>query len=142
MSHCYPLPPWKCYVTFERPITFIYFRLQNLPIKFLDLHGNQIKRVESLEGTRYLQHLDLSENSLQSLRGLQGHSCLEELLLCNNSILDVTEIKYLMDLRALRELNLKDNPIQTLSGYRASVVFKLNYISLLDEEIVTPKEKV
>ena len=98
--------------------------------------------MESLEGTRYLQHLDLSENSLQSLRGLQGHSCLEELLLCDNSILDITEIKYLMDLRALRELNLKDNPIQTLTGYRASVVFKLNHISLLDEEVVTPKEKV
>ena len=118
------------------------YRLQNLPIKHLDLHGNQIKRVECLEGTRYLQHLDLSDNSIQSLRGLQGHPCLEKLLLRNNSVLDTTEIKYLMDLRGLRELNFDSNPIQTIAGYRANIVFKLTQISLLDGEAVTPKEKV
>ena len=98
--------------------------------------------MECIDGARYLQHLDLSDNSIQSLRGLQGHSCLAELLLRNNSVLDITEIKYLMDLSALRELSLENNPIQTLAGYRASVVFKLAQINLLDGETVAPKERV
>ena len=65
-----------------------------------------------------------------------------ELLLRNNSVLDITEIRYLIDLRALKELSFENNPIQTLAGYRASVVFKLTQMNVLDGDTVTPKEKV
>uniref|UniRef100_A0A7M5V0V0 Guanylate kinase-like domain-containing protein n=1 Tax=Clytia hemisphaerica TaxID=252671 RepID=A0A7M5V0V0_9CNID len=116
--------------------------LSKLNLKQLDLSYNDIRRIENLQDLEFIQYLNLSFNNIRSLRGLQEHGYLEEINLHKNQILDLSEIRYLRDLRMLRILNLSENPIKEIESYRISAVFKLSKLVELDEMQVTPEEKV
>lgn len=116
--------------------------LDCLPLKQLNLSGNNIQKIENIEGLEFLQILDLSCNQITSMNGLQGHTFLECINLTENDIMDLREIEHVTELRMLRVLNLKHNPVESLSDYQLSIVYKLPQLKKLDHIQLTPQDKV
>ncbi|XP_044129379.1 leucine-rich repeat and coiled-coil domain-containing protein 1 isoform X1 [Bufo gargarizans] len=79
----------------------------------LNLHCNQISRIEGLSSLHRLQHLDLSSNLLSRIEGLDALISLQSLnLSCNR----LTAIEGLQNLINLKKVNLSYNRIDDLSG--------------------------
>lgn len=116
--------------------------LENLPLIQLNLKGNKLVKIEGLENMKNLQMLDLSLNQIPGLLGLQNLHALGVLNLEKNLINEIQECKHINSLLLLRDLNLFGNPVQEQPDYRLSVVFLLQHLTLLDQEKVTPEEKV
>ncbi|XP_046341681.2 leucine-rich repeat and guanylate kinase domain-containing protein-like [Haliotis rufescens] len=116
--------------------------LEGLPIQHLNMCHNSLTRIENIESLTYLRHLNLSGNKIRSLSGLEGHDMLEYIDLENNEVIDISEMKYLMKLRMLRQLNLLQNPVQELPDYRLSILFRLQSLTDLDRMRVEVEEKV
>ena len=57
-------------------------------------------------------------------------------------IIDIAEIRYIRELRLLRKLSFQRNPIQEMSDYRLSILFRLQMLKNLDGIDVTANEKV
>uniref|UniRef100_A0A3B4ZV31 Leucine rich repeats and guanylate kinase domain containing n=1 Tax=Stegastes partitus TaxID=144197 RepID=A0A3B4ZV31_9TELE len=89
--------------------------LDSLPLRHLCLRGNQLETIEGLENLKSLQVLDLSMNRVSSLSGLQN-------------------------LHLLGSINLEKNLEQP--DYRLAVIFLLQHLTVLDQEIVSAEEKV
>nr|XP_020663762.1 leucine-rich repeat and coiled-coil domain-containing protein 1 [Pogona vitticeps] len=79
----------------------------------LNLHCNQISRIEGLSHLSNLQHLDLSSNHIASIEGLSSLANLRTLNLACNLI---TKVEGLEKLFSLTKLNLSYNRIHDLSG--------------------------
>uniref|UniRef100_A0ABM5GC05 Leucine-rich repeat and coiled-coil domain-containing protein 1 isoform X1 n=1 Tax=Pogona vitticeps TaxID=103695 RepID=A0ABM5GC05_9SAUR len=79
----------------------------------LNLHCNQISRIEGLGHLSNLQHLDLSSNHIASIEGLSSLANLRTLNLACNLI---TKVEGLEKLFSLTKLNLSYNHIHDLSG--------------------------
>ncbi|XP_041349992.1 leucine-rich repeat and guanylate kinase domain-containing protein-like [Gigantopelta aegis] len=116
--------------------------LDRLPIQFLNLCYNRIRKIENLENLKYLRQVNLSGNIIRSLQGLEGHDLLEAIDLEDNEVIDMIEIRHIRELRMLRQLNLKRNPIQELPDYRLSILFRVSSLSELDRHRVEAEEKV
>ncbi|XP_077357372.1 leucine-rich repeat and guanylate kinase domain-containing protein isoform X2 [Festucalex cinctus] len=116
--------------------------LDNVPLKDLNLRGNQLKSAEGLEKLKRLQTLDLSMNRIGSLAGLNDLHLLGSINLERNQISEIEECKHIHNLLLMRELNLLGNPVQEQPEYRLSVVFLLQHLTVLDQEKVTVEEKV
>jgi len=116
--------------------------LEKLPLTYLDLSNNKIRRVENIGTLKDLQIFDLSYNSIRSLRGIQSHDLLHTLKLSNNELIDLSEVRYIRDLPLLRVLDLSLNPIQNLPDYRLSILLRIPSLIELDNDIVSPEEKV
>ncbi|XP_055081662.1 leucine-rich repeat and guanylate kinase domain-containing protein [Periophthalmus magnuspinnatus] len=112
------------------------------PLIQLNLSGNKLTRIEGLENQLNLQVLDLSHNQISSLNGLQNIHVLCLLNLQKNMISEIQECKHIRNLLLLRDLNLLENPVQDQPDYRLSVVFLLQHLTALDQENVSPEEKV
>ena len=54
----------------------------------------------------------------------------------------MVEIRHIRELRMLRRLNLKRNPIQELPDYRLSILFRVSCLTELDRHKVEAEEKV
>ncbi|KAF6733894.1 Leucine-rich repeat and guanylate kinase domain-containing protein [Oryzias melastigma] len=59
-----------------------------------------------------------------------------------NQISEIHECKHIHNLQLLRDLNLLDNPLQEQPNYRLAVIFLLQQLTMLDQEVVTAEEKV
>jgi internalin A len=116
--------------------------LDNLPLKNLNLSLNSITTINNIKRLNLIQTINLSSNQLSSLEGLNGHSYLTHVNVKENEIVELNEIQHLKDLRALRELNLKRNPIQALSDYRQFVIVSLPSLTSLDGQAISIDEKV
>ncbi|KAM4712365.1 leucine-rich repeat and guanylate kinase domain-containing protein [Anableps anableps] len=103
---------------------------------------NQLKDVEGLEKLNNLQILDLSMNCITSLSGLKNLHFLCSINLKRNQILEIQDLKEIIGLPLLTDLNLLENPVQEQPDYRLRVIFLHQYITMLDQETVTVKEKV
>lgn len=57
-------------------------------------------------------------------------------------IIDIAEIRYVRELRLLRKLNFQKNPIQEMSDYRLSILYRLQMLAYLDGIPATANEKV
>jgi Leucine Rich repeats (2 copies) len=79
----------------------------------LDLHDQQIDRVDGLDGMAELDHLDLSGNRIASTEGLGALHALRSLYLADNRL---KRIESLDALRSLEVLNLSGNAIAELDG--------------------------
>ncbi|XP_072007718.1 leucine-rich repeat and coiled-coil domain-containing protein 1 isoform X1 [Engystomops pustulosus] len=79
----------------------------------VNLHCNQISRIEGLSYLHSLQHLDLSSNLISRIQGLDSLISLQSLnLSCNR----LTAIEGLQNLFNLKKVNLSYNHIHDLSG--------------------------
>ncbi|XP_048384912.1 leucine-rich repeat and coiled-coil domain-containing protein 1 [Stegostoma tigrinum] len=83
-------------------------------IRTLNLHCNQITRIEALGQLQQLQHLDLSSNQITRIEGLDALVALRTLNLSCNFI---TKVEGLNGLINLTRLNLSYNHITDLSGF-------------------------
>ncbi|XP_028414468.1 leucine-rich repeat and guanylate kinase domain-containing protein-like isoform X2 [Dendronephthya gigantea] len=138
LSHCYCLKKLSMVNNNIQRIS----GLSNLPLTHLNLSHNSVKKIENLDTLKYLKVLDLSCNYIRSLKGLQEHEFLQEINLEGNQIIDIAEIRYIRELRLLRKLNFQRNPIQEMSDYRLSILFRLQTLKNLDGVDVTANEKV
>ncbi|XP_061458314.1 leucine-rich repeat and coiled-coil domain-containing protein 1 isoform X2 [Rhineura floridana] len=95
----------------------------------LNLHCNQISRIESLDHMLNLQHLDLSSNRIHWIEGLSSLANLCTLNLACNLI---TKVEGLEKLFNLTKLNLSYNRIHDLTGllYLRGTNFKISHIEL------------
>nr|XP_032828332.1 leucine-rich repeat and guanylate kinase domain-containing protein isoform X2 [Petromyzon marinus] len=116
--------------------------LGSLPLRYLCLRGNHLRKITGLEKLWKLEKVDLSGNKIRSLKGLEGHYRLQELDMEGNQITELAEVKYIKDLSLLRVLNLLRNPVQESPGHRIAAVFQLQTLVDLDLRRVTVEEKV
>ncbi|NP_001084885.1 leucine-rich repeat and coiled-coil domain-containing protein 1 [Xenopus laevis] len=79
----------------------------------INLHCNQISKIEGLRHLCYLQHLDLSSNLITKIEGLDSLASLQSLNLSCNKL---TRVEGLEKLFNLKKLNLSYNSIQDLTG--------------------------
>ncbi|CAB4011757.1 leucine-rich repeat and guanylate kinase domain-containing -like, partial [Paramuricea clavata] len=110
-------------------------------LKKLSLAHNRIQRISGLTNLP-LTHLNLSHNNIRKIENLETLKYLKEINLEGNQIIDIAEIRYIRELRLLRKLNFQRNPIQEMSDYRLSILFRLQMLTFLDGTPVTPNEKV
>ncbi|XP_078798406.1 leucine-rich repeat and guanylate kinase domain-containing protein isoform X5 [Oryzias latipes] len=116
--------------------------LDGLPLTYLCLRGNQLQKIDGLENVKSLQVLDLSLNRVTCLTGLQSLQLLCSINLEKNQISEIDECKHIHNLLLLRDLNLLENPLQEQPNYRLAVIFLLQHLTMLDQEVVTAEEKV
>ncbi|KAM9328400.1 uncharacterized protein lrguk [Pholidichthys leucotaenia] len=116
--------------------------LDSLPLTYLCLKGNQLTKIEGLDNLKNLQMLDLSLNRITRLSGLENLHLLGTINMEKNLICEIQECKHIHDLLLLRDLSLLGNPLQEQSDYHLAVIFLLQHLTVLDQEKVTPEEKV
>ncbi|RVE56713.1 hypothetical protein OJAV_G00224130 [Oryzias javanicus] len=116
--------------------------LDDLPLTYLCLRENQLCKIEGLENVKSLQVLDLSLNRVTCLTGLQSLQLLCSINLEKNQISEIHECKHIHNLQLLRDLNLLENPLQEQPNYRLAVIFLLQQLTMLDQEVVTAEDKV
>lgn len=128
-------------------------------------YGNQIARIENLEGQDRLQVLWLSDNEIQTLENLEPLKSLEQfqcgnnrirtigtafyqnnelqdIMLSGNRICSFREILNLVHLPKLTNLSLSDpnfddNPISSLFNYQTHVILHLPKLQFLDSLQIT-----
>ncbi|XP_045705430.1 leucine-rich repeat and coiled-coil domain-containing protein 1 isoform X1 [Phyllostomus hastatus] len=95
----------------------------------INLHCNNISKIEAIDHVWNLQHLDLSSNQINQIEGL---STLTKLRTLNLSCNLITRIEGLEALINLTRLNLSYNHINDLSGLMPlhGIKHKLRYIDL------------
>lgn len=82
-------------------------------ITVLNLHGNNVARIEGLNHLSRLARLNLSSNCIQGIENLQGLASLTSLNLASNRLRD---LRGLAGLTSLVELNVSYNYITSLDG--------------------------
>ncbi|XP_023131270.2 centrosomal protein of 72 kDa isoform X2 [Amphiprion ocellaris] len=89
-----------------------------------------------------LKSLDLSCNALVSVQGVQHLKMLERLILYNNCIPSLEEVEVLFELKALKELDLRLNPLtKNYPHYRPYLVHAMPSLRKLDSCSVRDTER-
>ncbi|KAM3873359.1 LOW QUALITY PROTEIN: centrosomal protein of 72 kDa [Diretmus argenteus] len=115
-------------------------------VRSLSLPGTSQEKIRHL-GTALrnfvrLKSLDLSYNALVSVEGVQHLTRLERLNLYYNCIPSIDEVKVLYELPALRELDLRLNPLtKTHPDYRLHLVHAMSNLRKLDSCPVRDTER-
>ncbi|XP_074844028.1 centrosomal protein of 72 kDa isoform X2 [Carettochelys insculpta] len=115
-------------------------------VRSLSLPGTYHEKIthlgHSLKNFTRLKSLDLSRNALVSLEGIQHLIFLEKLNLYYNHISSLSEIFRLHSLAALRDVDLRLNPVvKNESDYRLFVVHMLPNLRRLDDRPVRDSER-
>ncbi|XP_050794155.1 centrosomal protein of 72 kDa isoform X3 [Gopherus flavomarginatus] len=125
----------------------VTLRHQNLAdVRSLSLPGTYHEKIihlgNSLKNFTRLKSLDLSRNALASLEGIQHLIFLEKLNLYYNHISSLSEIFRLHSLTALKDVDLRLNPVvKNESDYRLFVVHMLPNLRRLDDRPVRDSER-
>ncbi|XP_066484803.1 centrosomal protein of 72 kDa isoform X4 [Tiliqua scincoides] len=120
---------------------------QNLAdVRSLSLPGTYHEKIihlgNSLKNFIRLKSLDLSRNALTTLEGLQHLAYLEKLNLYFNRISALSEVFRLHSLTALKDVDLRLNPVvKNESDYRLFVVHMLPNLRRLDDRPVRDSER-
>ncbi|KAM9722670.1 centrosomal protein of 72 kDa [Menidia menidia] len=89
-----------------------------------------------------LKSLDLSYNALVSVEGVQHLKMLERLILYYNCIPSLEEVTMLFELRALKELDLRLNPLtKSCRDYRPYLVHCMPSLRKLDDCSISDTER-
>ncbi|XP_032621439.1 centrosomal protein of 72 kDa isoform X1 [Chelonoidis abingdonii] len=125
----------------------VTLRHQNLAdVRSLSLPGTYHEKIthlgNSLKNFTRLKSLDLSRNGLVSLEGIQHLIFLEKLNVYYNHISSLSEIFRLHSLTALKDVDLRLNPVvKNESDYRLFVVHMLPNLRRLDDRPVRESER-
>jgi len=109
----------------------------------LVLDRNRIKYVDAgaLDPVQNLRELRMEENGLRSLSNLGNLPHLQALHLGYNRISDTSEIERITGLKALLEITLMNNPVVRKQVYRAVLLGKLPMLRIIDGRDVTEEER-
>ncbi|KAM6995316.1 centrosomal protein of 72 kDa [Tautogolabrus adspersus] len=115
-------------------------------VRSLSLPGTNEEKIghlgNSLNNFVRLKSLDLSCNALVSVEGIQHLKLLERLILYFNCIPSLEEVKVLFKLPALRELDLRLNPVtKRYPNYRPYLVHAMPNLRKLDSCSVRDTER-
>ncbi|KAM7420678.1 hypothetical protein PAMA_015075 [Pampus argenteus] len=115
-------------------------------VRSLSLPGTSEEKIRhlgnALNNFVRLKSLDLSCNALISVEGVQHLKMLERLILYYNCIPSLKEVKVLFELPALRELDLRLNPLtKGYPNYRPYVVHAMPNLRKLDSCSVRDTER-
>uniref|UniRef100_A0AAY4A299 Centrosomal protein of 72 kDa n=1 Tax=Denticeps clupeoides TaxID=299321 RepID=A0AAY4A299_9TELE len=115
-------------------------------VRTLRLAGTDNEKIShlgsSLKNFVRLKSLDLSYNALVSVAGIEHLPMLEELDLYFNQIASLQDVMILCNLRNLRELDLRLNPlVKTRPDYRLYLVYALTRLRRLDDCPVRDRER-
>ena len=108
----------------------------------LNVSGNQIVRLEPLSMLSNLQKLNVNNNKIKSLYGLRNCTQINTLEVRENGLISTVELEVLDKLKNIKILNMIGNPITDLEYYRWRVIYRMSYLSILDEQTISAKEKV
>ncbi|XP_028394639.1 centriolin-like [Dendronephthya gigantea] len=109
----------------------------------LNLSHNCIKVIECVESMQKLEALNLSGNQIASIprQTIKKIRTLKLLNLSNNKLESLLEVTKLRPLQDLTNLNLQDNPFNSLPHYRQFVIYQLRSLEILDNQKVTKEER-
>ncbi|XP_056900992.1 centrosomal protein of 72 kDa isoform X5 [Takifugu flavidus] len=115
-------------------------------VRSLSLPGTYKKKIchlgDALKNFICLRVLDLSYNALVTITGIEHLKGLERLTLYFNCISSVDVLKELYELPALRELDLRLNPlIRRHPHYRLTLVHNMPWLGTLDDRPVSERER-
>ncbi|XP_059173305.1 leucine-rich repeat-containing protein 9-like isoform X2 [Physella acuta] len=141
-------------------------QLNRLPsLKALFLQGNEITKVEGLDGLHDLRELVLDKNKIKQLtefsfanqwnlqelhmeenrlRDLSGLSCLENLMrlyLGSNRITEQMDLEKLDSMRYLTEISLINNPVSRRMIHRIILIHRLPRLTVIDGITITDEER-
>lgn len=80
-------------------------------LEWIDVSFNEIVSVAGLPGTQGLRHVNVSNNRVGSLKGIELCTGIHELVVSQNLLRKVDDLVPLRYLRAIRELNVNENPV-------------------------------
>ena len=89
-----------------------------------------------------LQKLNVNNNKIESLYGLRNCTQINTLEVRENGLISTVELEVLDKLKNIKILNMIGNPITDLEYYRWRVIYRMSYLSILDEQTISAKEKV
>lgn len=107
-------------------------------LRELSIARNRITKVDGIEVLQSLVNLDLSGNLLSSIpRKLSRLTSLESLNLSGNNILALKDVLVLKPLTSLIALSLNLNPLSASRRYRSFVAYHLPQVLAIDNDEVT-----
>lgn len=112
-------------------------------LEALWLRNNNLSYILNLETNKRLKILVLSNNNILTLKGsLTNMKFLNTLFVDNNKLSNLEEeLKYLLRLPFLENLNLFNNPLSEEPQYRNRVIYNIQSVRILDRHVVTDNEK-
>lgn len=117
-------------------------RLQNLNhVKKLNVCGVHVDDISVLSSVPNLEVCALSVNNVSDLSVFLECPQIQELYLRKNAIDELDQILFLGAAHQLRVVNLTDNPVCNVPGYRQFTVAALPSLKTLDDVEVTEEEK-
>lgn len=107
------------------------------------LQGNQLSRVENLQGNFRIREIYLQNNRLVSLAGLRTFKFLKVLLASGNQLRNLDkQLGLLSRFAFLQKLDLFDNPVSEEPDYRLRLIYQLPQVEILDQHSVKVKERL
>ena len=114
-----------------------------IEVSELYLSANELESVEEVHLLTQIQVLDISYNKVSNLKGLENHKYLIKVDAQNNQIEDYEDLEPVFTKNALlRDLNLRNNPIQDKDDYRLAILYRCPELTSLDKHKVQAEEKV
>eukprot|EP01048_Picozoa_sp_COSAG05_P007592 COSAG05_NODE_539_length_8851_cov_3.718693_2_plen_1327_part_00 len=111
-------------------------------VKTLILSFNEIQKIEGLDGLATIERLDLGYNLIKRAEGLQALPKLRALELNNNLLYRLEDVSVLkQSVPSLTELNLAHNALCEAKGYRMIVLRRLPDIVMFDNRTVDADER-
>uniref|UniRef100_A0AC35TN19 Protein phosphatase 1 regulatory subunit 22 n=1 Tax=Rhabditophanes sp. KR3021 TaxID=114890 RepID=A0AC35TN19_9BILA len=116
--------------------------IEDLPenLNVFNISFNNIKSIESIAKLILLIHLDMASNSIKSLKGLENSIVLETLLGSHNIIADKSELDLFDSFHKLAYIDLSNNPVTLIDGYRKKIILANKSLYALDREIIQKTE--
>jgi len=130
----------------SRPLTAELIRAKTksdnlVHVRKFTLCANDIDDVRLLRQMPNLEILSLSVNKIESLKEFANCGRLEELYVRNNKISDLSELRFLKNLRNLRVLWLSENPCADHQYYREYIINTLPQLQNIDNKNITQEER-
>eukprot|EP00945_MAST-04E_sp_MAST-4E-sp1_P005291 g5291.t1 len=111
-------------------------------LKFLVLSFNEIHKIEGLDALAKLERLELGFNLIKRVEGLRGLENLSALELNNNLIYRLEDIGVLRKyLPALDKLDLRNNAVCEVKGYRAHTLRRLASLGWFDGKPIEESDR-
>ncbi|CAB3980814.1 Geranylgeranyl transferase type-2 subunit alpha [Paramuricea clavata] len=119
-------------------LSCLYHMEQLLLMTDINLSQNRLRYLDDCNMLQCARKICVDNNRLDSIarQGTLNLPCLEELSLNNNNISDISCLQALQDCKKLRELNLKDNPVENLANWRQDLKAILPRLQKLNGEIL------